>query len=675
MSYRSPLWARRAPRLGNRCGDATVENVRERSWTVAAFVASFALAVVAPAPFATALPAANRFYEPIIPTRDLDTRVAFGVATSARTTVGVPVEVSLGPVPGDAEAVTLNVTITEPTAAGFATIYACGSTRPLASNLNFVAGATVPNLVIARVGDGDKVCIVTSASAHVIADVQGWFPTGSYQPEPTPRRVLDTRQGAAVRLMAGRETPITPTTGSAGNSAIVANVTVTEPTTSGFVTVYPCGSPPPFTSNLNFTAGQTVANLVVARSGVRGQVCARASTSTHLVVDVQGVIPEGAGYTPISPVRMVDTRAPIGVATQARVAPNQVTELLFPITSGIDSGAQAAIMNVTVTDPVGAGFLTVFPCGTPRPVASNLNFVAGETRPNLVISGVGGNGRVCIIASTAAHVVVDLQGWFVGTPNTDPNTAPVSAKYRERVDRQSPEILGHVAFLPVGYASNPGRTWPTIVFLHGSGEAGSGVGAELDVVDDAGLGNLVDHGIEPLTARGFVVLAPQFPGIFANSTANPALLHQWLAVTMPKYRIDRDRMYLTGLSLGGYTTFDYLAAYGDSNEFAAMIPIAGARVAPIVCSAWRRTPLWAFHGEADVVVDVSGSIGAVITVNDTCSPVEQHRLTTYPNVGHNSWDRTYDLTGMRTGQTNPAYFPYDVDIYTWMLAHTRSTYR
>ncbi|MDQ1424328.1 MAG: hypothetical protein QOD72_1826 [Acidimicrobiaceae bacterium] len=602
-------------------------------------------------------------YQAIVPQRVLDSRFALGTANAAKSTPHVPVPVRLPAVVTGAAAVALNVTVTQPSADGFATAYPCGQDPPDASNVNFLAGQTVPNLVIAKPGAGGQVCIVTSVAAHLVADLEGWFPPGSYDPLATPTRTLDTRTGAGRKLLAGVETHILDDN-SAG--AVAANVTVTEPDGRGFMTVYPCGTTPPVASNLNFAAGGVVANLVIEQSGPSGGVCAVSTTSTHLVVDIQGHLAPGAAYTSIPPMRIADTRSALGVPVTAPVLPHQTTELSFPVLSGIPAVVDTVVVNVTATDSDASGYLTVFPCGEPT-AASNLNIVAGDTRANLVITRVGAGGTICVTGDVSTNVVVDLQGWFRG-----PAPLPaISAPARQHVDVNPDLAMGYLAYLPAGYASSAGRTWPTMVFLHGSGQAGTGSGASLDSVAVTGLPRLYEAGIEPAVAAGFVVLVPQIP----DKSHWPPRLHQWLGEVLARYAVDRDRIYLTGLSLGGYGVFDYIGAYGDSNEFAAMVAIAGDYTKPIQCANWRHTPLWVFHGEADPNVPIAGAIRTVSAVNAQCEPGERVRLTTYPGVGHNSYDMTYDLSGMAPGQTNPSRDPYDIDIYTWMLAHQRSRER
>ena len=111
----------------------------------------------------------------------------------------------VGGVPANAAAAVLNFTVTNPAAVGYVTVYPCGVARPVASNLNFVAGQTVPNLVLAKLGTSGRVCVYSNVATDVIADVSGYFPAGSgFTPIDNPTRILDTRSGlAGQRLAAG----------------------------------------------------------------------------------------------------------------------------------------------------------------------------------------------------------------------------------------------------------------------------------------------------------------------------------------------------------------------------------------------------------------------------------------------------------------------------------------
>jgi hypothetical protein len=122
-----------------------------------------------------------------------------GTASPSALSAGATLELQAGGVagvPADAVAVVLNVTVTNPVAAGFVTVWPCGEARPLASNLNYVAGQSVPNLVVAKLGAGGKVCFYSMVATDLVADVSGFFPVGAdYSPIVNPTRILDTRNG------------------------------------------------------------------------------------------------------------------------------------------------------------------------------------------------------------------------------------------------------------------------------------------------------------------------------------------------------------------------------------------------------------------------------------------------------------------------------------------------
>ncbi|WP_140744059.1 TolB family protein [Pedococcus bigeumensis] len=172
--------------------------------------------------------------------------------------------------------------------------------RPTASNLNFVAGQAVANLVIVKVGAGGKVALYNSSGqTHLVADVMGWYPSGSEYAALAPSRVLDTRAGvgapkAAVGPGGLVDLQVVGRGGvpASGVGAVVLNVTAVAPTRSGYLTVFPSGQVRPTASNLNFVAGQAVANLVIVKVGAGGKVALyNSSGQTHLVADVMGWYP------------------------------------------------------------------------------------------------------------------------------------------------------------------------------------------------------------------------------------------------------------------------------------------------------------------------------------------------------------------------------------------------
>ncbi len=366
-------------------------------------------------------PAAGARYHPLTPSRILDTRTA-GTPLGAAATMNLQVTGAGGVPATGVSAVILNVAVTGPTATSFLSVFPAGEALPMASNLNFVAGQTVPNLVTAKLGAGGRLSLYNaSGTTHVIADVAGWYDNGSvagarYHPV-TPSRILDTRATGPVGPGTALALPVAGKGGvpATGVSAVVMNVAVTGPTATGYLTVFPTGEPVPMTSNLNFTAGDTVPNLVTAKLGAGGGVqLYNAMGSTHVIVDVAGWYDDGtsatgATYHPVTPSRILDTRngaGPLGAAG--------VMEVQVGGHGGVPaSGVSAVVANVAVTGPTATGYLTVFPAGEALPLASNLNFRAGQTVPNLVVSKQGAGGRLSIYnAAGATHVIADVAGWF-----------------------------------------------------------------------------------------------------------------------------------------------------------------------------------------------------------------------------------------------------------------------
>ena len=330
-------------------------------------------------------------------------------------------------IPTDAAAVALNVTVTDPQHAGYVTVFPCGAELPLASNVNHVAAQTVPNAVIAKLDDQGRVCLFTKAHANLVVDAVGWFPAGSSLHALPPARLLDTREAIGIPsttpLAAGQivRVQVTGRGGVAGDArTAVLNVTVTDPDAAGFVTAFPCSSRPPTASNLNYTAGRTVANAVVARLDDGGGACLFTKGAAHLVVDVSAYIGAEPGFGGLDPQRLLDTR------DGSRAAGGSVTRVHVAGRGAVPADASAVVLNVTATGPAAAGYLTVYPCTETVPGASTVNYVAGDTVPNLAIAALDALGDVCVFTQSATHLVVDVSGAIVG-PSSYVGMEPVRA--------------------------------------------------------------------------------------------------------------------------------------------------------------------------------------------------------------------------------------------------------
>ena len=163
-------------------------------------------------------------------------------------------------------------------------------------------------------------------------------------------------------------------------------------------------------------AGQTIANAVVARLGADGSVCVFSQVASEVIVDATGWLGStGSGFYSVAPQRLVDTRpgeSALHGTIKTRVQPG--APLVVPVgpSSGIPSASNAVALNVTVVGPSAAGFLAAHPCDAPVPT-SNVNYVAGDIRPNLVLVRSDANDRVCLSTLQPTDVVVDLLGYFV----------------------------------------------------------------------------------------------------------------------------------------------------------------------------------------------------------------------------------------------------------------------
>jgi hypothetical protein len=344
------------------------------------------------------------------PTRLFDTRT-----TAAPVPRGQAYRLNLAPFVPQATttAVTVNVTATEPAGSGYITVYPCDQPDPpptpkTTSSLNFIAGETVPNLITVDVGSTLEVCFYASETTHLLADLAGYYELngGDGFTPSRPVRLFDTRRTSKLAATSTFEFDLSKYV-PVGATSVVFNLTATEASGSGYITAYPCGPTPPLASNLNVSTGQTVPNLVTMALSPARHVCFYTQTSTNLVADLAGwYSPAGtSGFFAIPPVRWIDTRS----ALPAPLPANSIYPVDF---SAAFPDATAMVFNTTVTEPTSAGYLTAFPCAPTPPRVSNVNFIAGQTTPNMTISTLDNTGKVCLYNSAQAHWIVDVSGYF-----------------------------------------------------------------------------------------------------------------------------------------------------------------------------------------------------------------------------------------------------------------------
>lgn len=195
--------------------------------------------------------------------------------------------------------------------------------------------------------------------------------------------------------------------------------------------------------------------------------------------------------------------------------------------------------------------------------------------------------------------------------------------------------LDYLLYLPDGYNEND--ELPLMIFLHGAGERGS----DISKVKVHGPPKIVETDDMP-----FIILSPQCP---ADQWWNIRDLDYLLEEILKNYNIDQDRIYLTGLSMGGFGTWAWAAEHPE--KFAAIAPICGGGD-PRLAGALVDIPAWVFHGAKDKVVPITGSSEMVDALKELGADI---KFTIYPEAGHDSWTETY---------ANP-------DLYEWFLSHQK----
>jgi hypothetical protein len=392
-------------------------------------------------------------FVPLPPARILDTRNPTGQCTPSPCGLLSPHSITSVQITGSTDvngnpsgvpssgvaAVLLNVTVAQPSAAGFVTIYPAGLPTPFTSNVNFTPQQTIANMVQVPVGSGGQVSVYNDAGfTHLIFDVAGYFATavngsvGRYQPL-VPQRVLDTRgapygpigvcAGGCTTIPAGGTLTVqvagqggVPATGA---SAVVMNVTAVNTQANGFVTVFPTGTSPS-TSTVNFVPGQQVPNRATVKLGTGGQVSIyNNGGSLDVAIDVNGYYSDGsivlAGglYHALTPARDLDTRyTPIPAGGTLKLEVAGVNGV--PTMNAGPATPTAAVLNVTAADGTSPlTFITVYPSDASQPNASDLNPAQGQTVANLVIVKLAADGSITFFNDTGTvDAIVDVEGWY-----------------------------------------------------------------------------------------------------------------------------------------------------------------------------------------------------------------------------------------------------------------------
>ncbi|HTN05782.1 PKD domain-containing protein [Agriterribacter sp.] len=243
-----------------------------------------------------------------------------------------------------------------------------------------------------------------------------------------------------------------------------------------------------------------------------------------------------------------------------------------------------------------------------------------------------------------------------------------------QVQKQTPVYVslstmvgGYYESLPVDYTTNPGKKYPLLIFIHGKGELGDGSASQLPRVLVNGPARLLNQGKFPgsFTVNGqkfsFIVISPQF--ISNSYTASPAAINDIITYCVQKYRVDEERIYITGLSMGGGFTWKYIGAYPE--RVAAAIPVCGSVTATAEAVnriASANLPVWATHNSGDPTVSVNVTKKWINLLNAHIPPPDPKPVLTIFDVNsHDAWSKTYD----------PNFRENGLNVYEWMLSYKK----
>ena len=415
-----------------------------KKWSFSAVAALCAVTVsveivpVLPAPRVAAapLPASASSYAPISPVRLADTRPQYGstgFTRVSRDVIRVQVAGREG-IAANATAAALNIVSEGAVSKGFATVYPSGTAIPGTSTLNIdVPGRTIANLATVQLGADGAVEIYANTAMNLIIDVAGAYTpvtaaTSAGRLVTIPggaSRVLDTRaSGGPLASMTSRHVSLAGLGVPTDASAVVVNLVAIDAAV-GYWTAYPEGEDRPQASNLNIdmpmqiSSAQAIVRLPTNADGFE----IFSQSGGGLAVDVTGWFTGSSApkstdglFVPTNPTRVLDTRS------ASQMPPWGGSTFEFSSGTPFEGQTAAAALNVTITDPLYYGFVTAYPAGVERPATSNLNVTEfDQIIANHAVVRLGTRG-VSLFTQSGTHLVADVTGWYLGTP--DASTLP-----------------------------------------------------------------------------------------------------------------------------------------------------------------------------------------------------------------------------------------------------------
>ena len=393
-------------------------------------------------------PVALAFFT-LTPCRIVDTRASSGFSSpfgapslAAGVARSFPIPESSCNVPAVAQAYSLNITVVPHGVLDYLTAWPTGQTIPLVSTLNAPLGRVLANAALVPAGTDGAISLFATNETDVIIDIDGYFapplapPALAFYPA-TPCRVVDTRSGASGSGLSGAfgppemaalSTRSFPVPASACDlppsaEAYSFNIAVVPPGLLDYVTLWAAGQPMPVVSILNDESGAVVANAALVPAGASGAVDVFVTQATDLIIDTDGYFappgsPGALYFFPLTPCRLVDTRAVGGSGITGALGPPQMaagSTRSFPVllsSCGIPATAQAYSLNFTVVPPGPLNYISTWPTGQAMPLVSTLNDLSGTVIANAAIVPAGSGGAISVFAYSATNLVIDIDGYF-----------------------------------------------------------------------------------------------------------------------------------------------------------------------------------------------------------------------------------------------------------------------
>lgn len=334
-----------------------------------------------------------------------------------------------------ASAVSINVTSVHPEEDGYIAVWPCTDGLPSTSSVNYDRFGIHSNNVVAPLSASGETCFYSSQDSGLVVDLTGFFSGQSFVGFQ-PQRMFDSRNqysgedprpASTTEINVGNILFTNLRTGNleslAAYNAVFLNGVVTDAKSDGYLTIWSCDSSRPGTSNINYQAGQTIANGLLVALGQSKRLCVFNSAPANVILDFSGAI--AAGYVATEPLRVLDSRSGLG-GFPGRLVEGQGISLStwgrqVQVNGSLESipvTADAVALNLTAVDAESDGYITAWPCGVQRPETSSLNYVRGKTIANNSVVAAGDEGRVCLFSSGSTNLVVDLVGYFQGSGST-----------------------------------------------------------------------------------------------------------------------------------------------------------------------------------------------------------------------------------------------------------------